>query len=163
MSLRESTAEAAALDWFQSLGYAYRPGAHIAPGEPEAERDAYTEVLLARRVRDAIERLNPHLPPEAREDAFRRIARPAGAGLALDNRAFHEMLVEGVEVEFRRDDGRIVGDRARLVDFEDPRADDWLVVNQFTVSEGGHNRRPDVVVFLNGLPIAVIELKNAAS
>ncbi len=157
----ESTVEQAALDWLRDLGYSIAFGGDIAPGEPAAERDQYSEVILAARLRAALERLNPDVPPEALDDAFRRITRPASPSLVGNNRSFHRMLVDGIEVEYRRDD-RIVGDRVRLIDFENPENNDWLAVNQFTVVENQHNRRPDIVIFINGLPLAVIELKNPA-
>jgi len=118
--------------------------------------------LLERRLRDALARLNPELPPEALDDAFRRTLRAEGATLEVRNRAAHRMLVDGVTVEHRRRDGSIAGAQAQLIDFDAPGNNDWLAVNQFTVSENKHTRRPDVVVFVNGLPLGVIELKNPA-
>ena len=103
-----------------------------------------------------------HIPEEAREEALRKVLRVGTPSLTQTNRAFHRMLRDGVEVEYSRRDGSIAGDRVRLVDFGDFRANDWFVVNQFTVIEGQANRRPDLVVFVNGLPLGVIELKNAA-
>jgi len=158
----ESTVEQAALSWFEELGYAVAHGPTIAPGEPEAERDSFGDVILVGRLRAAIDRLNPDIPAEAREEAFRKVLRPESPSLVGTNRAFHAMLRDGVEVEYRTDDGTIRGDRVWLVDFEEPARNDWLVVNQFAVIEGQHHRRPDVVVFVNGLPLGVIELKNAA-
>ena len=111
---------------------------------------------------DALARLNPHLPPEALADAFRRLTRLDGPSLVTRNHQLHRMLVNGVEVEFRRPDGSIGGAQARVLDFGEPANNDWLVVNQFTVVQHKHERRPDVVVFVNGLPLAVIELKNPA-
>lgn len=109
-----------------------------------------------------MERLNPDIPDEAREDALRRVLRVATPSLAQTNRAFHKMVRDGVEVEYPRRDGTIAGGHARLVDFEDVSTNDWLAVNQYTVIEGQNNRRPDIVVFVNGLPLGLIELKNAA-
>jgi type I restriction enzyme R subunit len=158
----ESTVEDAALSWFCDLGYAVLHGPDIAPGEPAAEREAFNDVVLVGRLREAIDRLNPSIPAEARDEALRKVLRPESPSLVGVNRRFHHMLRDGVEVEYRRDDGSIAGDRVRLIDFDQPNNNDWLVVNQFTVIEGQHNRRPDIVVFVNGLPLAVIELKNAA-
>lgn len=160
--ITEAEVEEAVLDWFRDLGYAVRFGPAIAPGEPAAERDSFEQVVLPRRLRDALARLNPWLPPEALEEAVRKVTQLDQPTLVGRNRAFHRLLVEGVNVEYRGDDGRIVGDQAHLVDWNDPAANDWLVVNQFTVLDGQHNRRPDVVVFVNGLPLAVLELKNPA-
>jgi type I restriction enzyme R subunit len=172
MSLNESIVEDAALEWFGELGYAVGHGPHLAPGEPAAERDSFSEVVLVGRLREAIRRLNPAIPEEARTEALRKVLRVGTPSLTQTNRAFHRMLRDGVPVEYPRPDGSIAGDHVRLVDFGDVRANDWLVVNQFTVKEGDHNpsaakalegsRRPDIVVFLNGLPLGLIELKNAA-
>jgi type I restriction enzyme R subunit len=162
MSLNESIVEDAALTWFGELGYAVGHGPQLAPGEPAAERDSFGEVVLVGRLREAVRRLNPAIPQEAREEALRKVLRVATTSLAQTNRAFHRMLRDGVDVEYARPDGSIKGDKARLIDFDDVRANDWFAVNQFTVIEAGHNRRPDLVVFVNGLPLALIELKNAA-
>ncbi|HWB60749.1 MAG TPA: type I restriction endonuclease subunit R, partial [Chthoniobacteraceae bacterium] len=122
----------------------------------------FGDMVLAERLRDAIARLNPAIPEEAQEEALRKVLTPGNAALTGENRVFHKMLRDGVPVEYRREDGSIAGDLVRLVDFKSPDKNDWLAVNQFTVVEGQHNRRPDIVVFINGLPLAVIELKNAA-
>ncbi len=162
MSLNESIVEDAALEWFGELGYAVGHGPHLAPGEPATERDSFAEVVLVGRLREAIRRLNPAIPEEAREEALRKVLRVGTPALTQTNRAFHRMLRDGVPVEYPRPDGSIAGDHVRLLDFDDVRANDWFVVNQFTVIEGQHNRRPDIVVFVNGLPLGLIELKNAA-
>lgn len=162
MSLTESIVEEAALEWFRELDYTIALGPQLAPGEPAAERESFAEVVLVERLREAIRRLNPAVPKEARDDALRKVLRLVEPSLVQTNRTFHRMLRDGVEVEYARPDGSIAGDRVRLVDFENVRANDWLAVNQFTVIEGQHNRRPDIVVFVNGLPLGLIELKNAA-
>jgi type I site-specific restriction-modification system R (restriction) subunit len=162
MSLTESIVEDAALEWFGEMGYSVGHGPQMAPGEPAAERDSFGEVVLVGRLREALRRLNRDIPEEAREDALRKVLRLATPSLVQTNRAFHKMLRDGVEVEYARPDGSIKHDVAWLVDFSDLRANDWLAVNQFTVIEGQHNRRPDIVVCVNGLPLALIELKNAA-
>jgi len=161
-NLCESHVEEATLEWFGELGYSTAYGEDIAPEGARAERESFGDVLLVQRLRDAIDRLNPTIPDEAREDAFRKVLRLGQPTLIANNRAFHRMLRDGVGVEYRREDGSIAGDRVALIDYENPDNNDWLVVNQFTVIEGQHNRRPDVVVFVNGLPVAVIELKNPA-
>lgn len=175
MSLNESIVEDAALEWFGELGYAVGHGPHLAPGEPAAERDTFSEVVLVGRLREAIRRLNPAIPEEAREEALRKVLQVGTPALVQTNRAFHRMLRDGVPVEYPRPDGSIAGDHVRLVDFGDVRANDFSAVNQFTVIECQHNparsashsatggRRPDIVVFVNGLPLAVIELKNASN
>ncbi len=158
----ESTVEDAALAWLEGIGWRLAHGPEIAPDTPAAERRDYGEVVLARRLRDALARLNPALPPEALEGAFRKLTRPEGADLIQRNRAVHRLLVDGVTVEYRDAEGAIRGAQARVIDFDDVAANDWLAVNQFGVVENKHSRRPDVVLFVNGLPLAVLELKNAA-
>jgi len=154
--------EEAALSWLEALGYNVQFGPDMVPGELFSERGSYQDVILERRLTDAIARLNPQLPPEAQEEALRKVKRPESPSLTSNNRTFHQMLVEGVNVEYRTSDGSIAGDQVRLVDFDNPDNNDWLVVNQFTVVEGEHERRPDIVLFVNGIPLAVIELKNPA-
>lgn len=163
----ESVVEDAALDWLDGLGFAVKHGPEIAPDMLGAERTDYGQVILEQRLRDALVRLNPALPSEALDDAFRKVMRPEGPTLEARNRALHRLLVDGVTVEFRRVDGSIGGAQARVIDFEDPDNNDWLAVNQFTVVENArqgqaHTRRPDVVLFVNGLPLVLVELKNAA-
>src|SRR5262245_17150579 len=158
----ESVVEQAALAWFESVGWSIRHGTEIAPGELAAERSDYGQVILAQRLRDAIGRLSRGLPALALDDAFRKLTRPEGAELSARNRAIHRLLVDGVTVEYRTPDGEIRGVQARVLDFENTAANDWLAVNQFTVVENKHSRRPDIVLFVNGLPLAVVELKNAA-
>jgi len=167
-ALSESVVEDAALAWLESLGYAVKHGPDITPGGDtltltlsQWERDNYSQVVLENRLRQALMRLNPALPVEAIEDAFRKITRLEGSTLDGRNRAFHRLLVDGVTVEYRAD-GAIRGAQAQLLDFGNLDNNEWLAVNQFTVVENKHNRRPDVVIFVNGLPLGVIELKNAA-
>ncbi|OPY93455.1 MAG: Type-1 restriction enzyme R protein [Syntrophaceae bacterium PtaU1.Bin231] len=158
----ESVVEEAALAWLEGVGWTVRHGVGIAPGEPGAERSDYGQVVLEGRLRDALARLNPELPTETLEDAFRRLTRPEGADLVARNRHMHRLLVDGVTVEYRTAGGEIRGAQARVIDFDRAEANDWLAVNQFSVVENKRNRRPDVVFFLNGLPLAVMELKNPA-
>ena len=161
-SFSESVVEQAALAWLKSHGWSVAHGPDIAPDTTGAERTGYGEVVLERRLRDALARLNPDLPASALDDAFRRLTRPEGSTLEARNRAFHRMAVDGVTVEHRTDNGAIRGAQVRVIDFDDPANNDWLAVNQFTVVENKYERRPDVVLFVNGLPLGVIELKNPA-
>ena len=161
-TLTEAEVEQAALDWLATVGWDVAHGPDIAPDAPGAERDGYGQVALERRLRDALARLNPFLPAAAVDDAIRKLTNPEGATLEARNRSFHRMLVNGVTVEYRANDGAIRGEQAQVVDFDDPDNNDWLAVNQFTVTENQNTRRPDVVLFLNGLPLGVIELKNPA-
>jgi len=159
----ESTVEDAALAWLETIGWTVVHGPEIAPDMSAGERRDYGEVVLAGRLRDGLARLNTTLPAEALEDAFRKLTRPEGADLLQRNRAAHRLLVDGVTVEYRDARGAIRGAQARVIDFDDPAGNDWLAINQFTVVEKKHSRRADVVLFANGLPLAVLELKNAAS
>ena len=158
----ESTVEDATLDWLAGLGWSVAHGPDIAPDALATERSDYGQVVLEQRLRDSLARFNPDLPAEALDDALRKPAHPEGPTLETRNRAFHRMLVDGITVEYRADDGAIRGAQARVVDFDDPTNNDWLAVNQFTVVENKHERRPDIVLFVNGLPLGVIELKNPA-
>ena len=161
-TLTESTVEEAALAWLESLDWRIVHGPDIAPDTLNAERLDYGQVVLEQRLRDALTRLNPDLPAAALDDAFRQLNRPEGPTLETRNRAFHRMLVEGVTVEYHTDEGAVRGSQVRMIDFDDPTNNDWLAVNQFTVVENKNERRPDIVLFVNGLPLGVIELKNPA-
>jgi type I restriction enzyme R subunit len=160
----ESVVEEAALAWLEAVGYQIRTGPGIAYEAIAAERvdPGYRDVILADRLHAALARLNPDLPPDALREAFRKLERTDAPSLIERNRAVHRMLVNGVTVEYRRADGSIAGAQARVLDFDDPTKNDWVAVNQFTVVEGQHTRRPDILLFVNGLPLAVIELKNPA-
>lgn len=157
-SLTEADVEALLLDHLGRLGYVCLNEAICGPDGRNPERDAYADTVLPKRLRDVIGRLNPQIPEEAREDAMRRIIASDRPSLIEENRRLHRAMVEGMPVEYRAEDGSIRGDAVRLVDPED-LLNDWLAIAQFTVIENGNNRRPDVVVFLNGLPICVIEVK----
>ena len=161
-SFVESEVEEAALAWLAGLGWEIAPGAEFLPDAGKGWRDGLGEVVLPGVLRGALRRLNPNLPDEAIEDAFRKVTRPEGPTLVTRNRAFHRMLRDGVTVEVRQADGSIRGAQAAVVDFENVDRNRWLAVNQLTVVEAKHHRRPDVVLFVNGLPLAVVELKNAA-
>jgi type I restriction enzyme R subunit len=171
--MTESVVEEAALAWLEATGWQVVHGPEIAPDQPQAERADYGQVVLEQRLRDALVRLNPGLPAETLEDASRKLTQPEGSDLIQRNRALHRLLVNGVNVEYRDKDGEIRGAQARVIDFDNPANNDWLAVNQFSVVERGtlqrapsmqraSTRRPDVVLFVNGLPLAVVELKNAA-
>ena len=161
-TLSEADVEQVALDWLNLIGWTVTHGREIAPDTAGAERADYGQVVLERRLRDALAELNPELPAAALDDALRKLTRPTGSTLEARNRTFHRLLVDGVTVEYPLADGAMRGVQARVVDFENPDANDWLAVNQFTVSENKNTRRADIVLFVNGLPLAVIELKNPA-
>ncbi|MYH15305.1 MAG: type I restriction endonuclease subunit R [Gammaproteobacteria bacterium] len=155
----ESIVEDVALDWFRELGYQVIGGAEIGPA-PTALRKSYAEVVLDSPLRGALGALNPEIPKDALRDAQRKLLSPSGATLEARNRSFHRMVVDGVPVEYRTPEGDLRGAQVRVIDFEKPETNTWLAVNQFTVTENQHTRRPDLVIFVNGLPLAVIELKN---
>ena len=157
----ESEVEQVALDILSELKYKVVYGPDIAPDGERPERQSYADVVLTMRLREAIDRINPAIPTEAKEEAIKRILRTESPDLVINNHRFHKMLVEGVDVEYRKE-GRIAGDKVWLFDFDNVTENEFLAVNQFTVIENNINRRPDIVLFINGLPIAVIELKNPA-
>ena len=161
-TLTESDVEAAALEWLAALGWQTAYGPDIAPDTPNAERDDFTQVVLEERLRDALFNLNPDLPPSALETGLRQLTNPDGPTLEARNRSFHHALTRGVTVPVRRPDGTTSGEPANVVDFENPANNDWLAVNQVTVRENQSTRRADIVLFLNGLPLGIIELKNPA-
>lgn len=155
--ISEDAVEQAAVQWLADLGWATAHGPDISPPDPKtpgSERASYREVILAGRLRDAIVRLNPQFPPTARDDALCRVVSPNVPGFVNANRQLHRWLVDGVPVEFQKD-GETRGDRVRLLDFDDAAANDWLAVNPFSVQGPKPTRRPDVVLFVNGLPLVV--------
>ena len=161
-TITEAEVEQAALGWLAVLGWSVAHGSDIAPETPNAERRDFGQVVLEHRLRNALASLNPDLPASALDDAYRKLIRPERSTLEARYRAFHWMLVGGVEVEYREAGGRMRGGHAWVIDFDNPANNDWLAVNQFAVAENRNNRRPDVVLFVNGLPLGIIELKNPA-
>ena len=159
-TVSEFTVEEAALSWLASLGWQIAKGPDIAPDAPNAERTDYGQVVLEQRLRDALPRLNPELPTPPMEDAYRRLTHPEGSTTVTRNRAFHRMLVDGVPTEYQTADGITLGARAKVINFDNPANNDWLAVNQFTVTENQNTRRADIVLFVNGIPLGIIELKN---
>ena len=159
-TVTENEVERAALAWLAELGYTVLSGSYIGPDGSTPERDSHDEVLLTGRLHKALVRINPHLPAEAREDALRKLQQEETPSPVEENRRLHRYLVEGVPVEMVKDDGSISGDTVRPINFDDIEANDWLATNQFTVIEGQNTRRADIVLFINGLPLAIIELKN---
>ncbi|SMB92246.1 protein of unknown function DUF450 [Hymenobacter roseosalivarius DSM 11622] len=160
--LTENAIEELAIELLQTLGYQYHYAPDFAPDGPHPERASFADVLLLERLRGAIARLNPTMPAEAREDALRQVQRIASPELLANNEAFHRLLTEGVKVG-KQQDGQERGEVVWLVDFQQPARNEFVVANQFTVIENGHQKRPDVVLFVNGLPLVVLELKNAAA
>jgi type I restriction enzyme, R subunit len=158
-SFTENIVEQATLDWLEQLGYTTFNATEIAPDEPNPERQTYTDVVLIERLRNALLIINPQIPLEAIEDAIKKVTRTTSPNLYENNRRFHKFLTDGVDVEYLAN-GRTIYDKVWLIDFNEPENNNWLALNQFTIIENRNNRRPDVIIFINGLPIAVIELKN---
>ena len=159
-SFTESLVEEAALDWFRALGYVIVSGPDTPPGS-ESVRQTYADVVLPGVLRSALVRLNPSCPPDAVDAALQRLTQPDGSTLDARNRTLHRLLVEGVPVEYRTAGGSIRSALAQVLDFETPANNDWMAVSQFRITENHHTGRPDIVLFVNGLPLGVIELKNA--
>ncbi|MBK9073948.1 MAG: type I restriction endonuclease subunit R [Flavobacteriales bacterium] len=159
--MTEDQIEQFAIARLSELGYAYQHGPGIAHDGEQPEREGYEQVLLMGRLRAAVRRINPRIPAAAQEEAVKQVARIASPELLVNNEVFHRMLTEGVKVDYQQD-GNTRGDLVWLVDFANPANNDLLVVNQYTVVENGKNKRPDVLLFVNGLPLVLMELKNAA-
>lgn len=158
--LSEGAVEQYAIGLFKGLGYAYISGPDIAPDGPREERKAFKDAVLVDRLRTALARLNPALPHSARENALRKVVVHETTDLVLNNQRFHRFLIEGVDVEYSDGAGSLRYAKARIIDFVNPDANDWLVVNQFTIKEDAGERRPDLMVFVNGLPVGLFEFKN---
>ncbi|HCH78480.1 MAG: DEAD/DEAH box helicase [Pseudomonas sp.] len=161
--LSEAAVELALLEQLRGLGYSIEREEDIGPDGHRPERESHDEVVLKKRFEDAVARLNPGLPLEARQDAVRRVMQSELPSLLEENRRLHKLITEGVDVEYYANDGTLTAGKVALIDFERPEQNDWLAVSQFVVINGQNNRRPDVVVFVNGLPLGVIELKAPGS
>lgn len=157
-TITESEVEHIGLSYLEEQSYSHLYGPDISPDGIFMERQ-YNEVVLVNRLRDAIDRLNPLVSAEGKADALKKVLRTDSPNLLINNETFHKYLTEGVDIEFRKD-GSIRGDKVILVDFNNPDTNEFLAVNQFTVIENNNNKRPDIVIFINGLPLVVIELKN---
>jgi type I restriction enzyme R subunit len=160
----ESDAEEAAIGWLETLGYTVKHGPEIAYNVDGGEHTdpGYHDTILQNRLHRALELLNPALPATAIGDAYRKLLLVEAPNLLARNRTLHRMLVDGVDVEYTRSDGSIAGAQAQVIDFDKPERNNWLAVNQFTLIEGQQSRRADIVIFVNGLPLGVIELKSPA-
>jgi len=162
--ITENTIESFAIELLEKLGYTYLYAPNLAP-DSEAhstdQRDNYAQVLLLNRLQNAIRRINPSIPAEAQAEAIKVIQRIASPELLSNNESFHRLLTEGIPVS-KRVDGDERGDRVWLIDFNNPQHNDFVVANQFTIVENGNNKRPDVLLFVNGIPLVLIELKNSA-
>ncbi len=161
--LSEAAVELALLEQLRGLGYSIEREEDIGPDGHRPERESHDEVVLRDRLTDAVARLNPDLPAEARQDAIRKVMQSELPSLLEENRRIHKLMTEGVDVEYDAGDGTLTAGKVALIDFERPERNDWLAVSQFVVINGQSNRRPDVVAFVNGLPLSVIELKAPGS
>ena len=159
--ITEDHLEQQCLEWFKELGYAYAFAPDLAPDGTTPERTDFRQVILTGRLRSALQRLNPEVPTSTIESAVLQLANPNVPGLLASNRQFHRWMTQGLPITYM-DGNQQVGIRLKVIGFDDPASNDWLVVNQLAIQGTKHNRRPDVVVYLNGLPLAVIELKNPA-
>jgi type I restriction enzyme R subunit len=162
-ALNESTVELAALEYLRQLGWSTAFGPAIAPETPGAARASYEQVFLYGRLREAAARINPHLAPSVIDEAVKRLDRAESQSAIAENLRVHALVTQGVPVEHRGADGAVRTVRVQLIDFEHAADNDWLAVNQFTVVHNGKNRRPDIVAFVNGIPLVLFELKNLAN
>jgi len=157
--ITEDDVEHVAIDLLEEKGYSYIYGPTIAPDGENPERSSYEDVILKERFINAVDKLNPDIPKDSKEQAIKSILNLPNINLIENNKDFHVMLTDGIEVEYMTDSG-IRGDKVWLVNFENPENNEFIVCNQFTVIENNINKRPDIVLFINGLPLVVIELKN---
>ena len=159
--LCESAIEEMAIEELQSLGYTYIVGVDLAPDAPNSERSNYGDVILMGRLQAVMSKLNPHLAADVIQGAAQRLSRIATSNMLADNEEFHRMLIDGIPVEYRKD-GDIKGDYVHVLDFNNPMENEFLVVNQYTIVQNNNNKRPDVLLFVNGIPLVIFELKNPA-
>ncbi len=157
--ITESAIEKFAIELLEKQGYQYIYAPDIAPDSETPKRESFEDVLFVERLRNAVGRINPTIPPDIREDAIKQILRLNSPELIANNETFHRMLTEGIKVSYQKD-GNNRGDLVWLIDFKNPENNEFIVSNQFTVIENNVNKRPDVILFINGLPLVVIELKN---
>jgi len=159
--ITESEIEKFATELLEKQGYQYIYAPSIAPDSDTPERQSFEDVLLMERLQKAVGRINPSISANIREDAIKQVLRLRSPELIANNEAFHRMLTEGIKITYQKN-GSSRGDLVWLIDFNNPENNDFLVANQFTVIENNINKRPDVILFVNGLPLVVIELKNPA-
>ncbi|MEA1961780.1 MAG: type I restriction endonuclease subunit R [Bacillota bacterium] len=158
----ESHLEEATIEWFEELGYEIVFAPDIAPDGEYPEREDYSDVILSERLKEALTRINPRLPEDAIEEAFRQIAIPQSPSLLMNKKAFQKMITDGIDVQVKQTDASYRTEKAYVFDFEKPLNNEFMVANQFTIVEHGVEKRPDVIAFVNGIPLVVIELKSAS-
>jgi type I restriction enzyme R subunit len=159
--ITENTIEELSIELLEQLGYQYIYAPNIAHDGVSPERESYEEVLLTDRLQNAIHKINANIPIDSREEAIKELKRINSPELITNNEVFHRMLTEGIKVSYQKE-GNDRGDLVWLIDFKNPKNNEFVVANQFTVIENGNNKRPDVILFVNGMPLVVIELKNPA-
>ena len=159
--ISESDLEELFLDLLSKTGYSVKFGPDISPGGPNRERE-YSDVVLQGRLIQRLQIINPDIPKEAIDDAYRTIVKSESQDIISDNHSFHNLLVNGINVQYKKKDGSIKHDKVFMVDFNNMDNNEFLAVNQFTIMEEKHERRPDIVLFVNGIPLVLIELKNPA-
>lgn len=159
----ESELEIAALEWLEEMDYEIVEGPDIAPDGDYAERESFHDVVLVNRLRDSLQKINPTVERKVIEEAIQKIIANASPNLVLNNKQFHKLVTDGIEIQTQGTDGYNPTVSVYVFDFENPKNNDFMAVNQFTIIEGQANKRPDVIVFVNGLPLVVIELKNATN
>ncbi|MGO2795525.1 MAG: type I restriction endonuclease, partial [Staphylococcus saprophyticus] len=159
----EDDLEQVALEWFEELGYTVKNGREISETGITPERESDKDVVLDGRLEAALKRINPELHKNAIQQAIHEISIEKSPNLLENNRTFHEMITNGIEVEHYNDDGETINDLVYVFDFNNPRNNDFLAVNQLTIVNGEYNKRPDIILFINGLPVVVIELKSSTN
>lgn len=159
--ITENIIEDFSIKLLEYLGYDYVYAPDISPDSEKPERSTYVDILLTKRLENAVRRINPTVVSDSREEAIKEVQRIHSPELLTNNEAFHRMLTEGIKVSHHKD-GAERGDIVWLIDFENPDNNDFVVANQFTIIENGANKRPDIILFVNGIPLVVLELKNAA-
>ena len=158
--MAESDVEEATLEILKELGYKIINGPDISPDGEHQERTSYSDVVLVARLENAIKYLNPKLTKDAIETVSKKVTRLNDQELIVRNNTVHKYLTDGIDIEYRRTDGKVAGEHVILFDFENPEKNEFLAVNQFTIIENGKERRPDILLFVNGIPLVIIELKN---
>jgi len=158
----EALLEEATLSWLLELDYGIINGLEITPDGINPERSSYNDIILEERLKSSLSKINPDIPTDALNEAYRKITITSSPNLLVNNKAFHKYLTDGIDVEYRDSNNQNRFGKVYIIDFENPENNEFLAVNQFTVIEGNYNRRPDIIIFINGMPLVVIELKNPA-
>lgn len=158
-NLTEDKIEQLSINFLKELGYSYIHGPDIAHDGNSPERSSYEEIILTSRLRQTLARINPTIPADSREEAIKEMQRISSPEVIANNESFHRILTEGIKVSYQKE-GHQRGDLVWLVDFNNPENNEFLVINQYTIVENAHNKRPDIILFVNGIPLVVMELKN---